>query len=1690
MPKKKKNGPSAVAGQAGEHGSAVSNPGPDGTAALARDLSGSVLSDLSLQNKDEIVKSMHDMFSHLDPDVIYIVLSEADFKVENAMDALLELSCAAEGKNTSSPSLSGFEMAAALLEPRPSHTKSSTIRADISAASNYEESHQGLSPETTRLTEEYDSLIDQELESLAMLQPVPSSVTPSILPLPSESVPLSSGAPPSPLLAQEALLELDQLDVENDSKLGSLSDQSFYSSAKIGGAQRNASPINELSLGGGSLPQESGISLDFSHLTDDSNCATPRPSAFKAYRRPDHFPKQISAPVPHSQNLHMFWNIQAPDFKPCVDGPTFITPVVRAPNPWTTNPTSMTQWMPSRPVSQAPLKPSATVPKSWMLSPQIRLKLEGQVLVLLRGAPGSGKSTLASAMLEQNPGGIVLSTDEYFTQNGVYHFEPHLLGEAHAWNHWRAKEAFEKDRTPIIIDNTNLQCWEMKPYVALAQKHKYRVLFREPNTWWKTKPRELEKRTKHGVTKEKIRRMLENQDRYVSVQNIMASQPKSTAIYGVDVCQTHPTEQPLTSRPDLVGDSGFGKPGSYLSSSLPDVSSVDCKCSSTSANMDAAESNIGSHGSKEYVSSHENVTELIDAPQAELLDGADLDFELDACMAVSGQNDCNVNEDLGQLEARILEQPVMFAESIGQRVKRVREKTRTADGDAGTLNCDFSDSVRKASQDDSEDDYTGDAVRLNTEQLDFVGDWPSEILEQRRQRSRKPASQTVKNQNEEMSNFEEDTPKSDSKFVGHFNSDTPNKTEFQRLLDLLQGDNNQITQETTQDFLPLGDDGHQSSLAAKAQPVLPECVLDWKSERSSDPGKSNSHTPSPIKGLGASQSSKRGTKEACTDVHAPANGVLGLETGSEQKDKPNCNAYLSLSSRGEVEYSPESSQERRKVPSRRAGKSCKLALTFTQQSPSSCPHAGSPVTSLQQTELNPLPELLFTTCPSAFAQTEPQDFALLWRIDQQKCSKPESDSRTMGIVILEGNPLRFVPKINKEKSSEQQVIPYRVCHEKGSQVEENDLRELPFKQHSLEILSRHFKHVPKETLEDLYEKCHQDMEWTTNLLLDSGEHLCRDEEENVSDHQNAEGYDLVQGTKEETCDCQVAGELLEPKIICTRETVVEETGSNCCENPAIVVQSNTSSTMNIVDREPEDSNDQMIKLLAHQPEEPDQNETLECVPGPSIVIHPNEPGESKALKDSLHPELENEVSQTEVFEKHLDGGFKDEVEDRETIKEVNAIMLSQLEEMERKKEEQRKEREKERRCQRKNGPMNIQTLELKLTTELALQLTELFGPVGISPGEFSPENCSVLMDLSLARLLHQKWKETIQEKHRQAALSYHLLQESSVHWGESQPAAAGLRDSAAHFLIATDGYSSLSNQSGVQEGFPFMDHWNVSRPPVSLRDIMLEEQVLQDSLEKSRLSRWDLDKKDGAAIVKEKQLFALFPTIDRHFLRDIFRDHNYSLEQTEQFLHTLLDAEPVRTVVASESVQENNEKCRTPSKERKQKNETDAAQFQDIEDPEYEDFRTEAMLQRQRQQECFDKAAEAYRQGRKDVASFYAQQGHLHGQKMKEANHRAAVQIFERVNATLLPQNVLDLHGLHVSEALLHLQQVLANKTSEWQQGLCRPQLSVITGRGNHSQGGVARIRPAVLDYLKSQHYKYTEPKLGLVIVMLHCADY
>jgi len=66
-----------------------------------------------------------------------------------------------------------------------------------------------------------------------------------------------------------------------------------------------------------------------------------------------------------------------------------------------------------------------------------------------------------------------------------------LLGEAHEWNQRRAKSALENNRSPVIIDNTNTQAWEMKPYVSMALKYGYHIKFVEPDTTWKWNVKEL-----------------------------------------------------------------------------------------------------------------------------------------------------------------------------------------------------------------------------------------------------------------------------------------------------------------------------------------------------------------------------------------------------------------------------------------------------------------------------------------------------------------------------------------------------------------------------------------------------------------------------------------------------------------------------------------------------------------------------------------------------------------------------------------------------------------------------------------------------------------------------------------------------------------------------------------------------------------------------------------------------------------------------------------------------------------------------------------------------------------------------------------------------------------------------------------------------------------------------------------------
>ncbi|ORX44666.1 P-loop containing nucleoside triphosphate hydrolase protein [Piromyces finnis] len=135
-----------------------------------------------------------------------------------------------------------------------------------------------------------------------------------------------------------------------------------------------------------------------------------------------------------------------------------------------------------------------------------------KIMIILRGLPGSGKSTLAKSLLNNYKSqGIILSSDDFFIENGVYKYDSSKIVDAHRFNQNRCREHCGKGTTPIIIDNTNVRYREAKVYIEMAIQYGYDIQVREPDTpWWKRRDvKELAKRTIHNVPEERIYKMLD-----------------------------------------------------------------------------------------------------------------------------------------------------------------------------------------------------------------------------------------------------------------------------------------------------------------------------------------------------------------------------------------------------------------------------------------------------------------------------------------------------------------------------------------------------------------------------------------------------------------------------------------------------------------------------------------------------------------------------------------------------------------------------------------------------------------------------------------------------------------------------------------------------------------------------------------------------------------------------------------------------------------------------------------------------------------------------------------------------------------------------------------------------------------------------------------------------------------------------
>ncbi|KXJ22434.1 NEDD4-binding protein 2 [Exaiptasia diaphana] len=365
---------------------------------------------------------------------------------------------------------------------------------------------------------------------------------------------------------------------------------------------------------------------------------------------------------------------------------------------------------------------------------------------------------------------------------------------------------------------------------------------------------------------------------------------------------------------------------------------------------------------------------------------------------------------------------------------------------------------------------------------------------------------------------------------------------------------------------------------------------------------------------------------------------------------------------------------------------------------------------------------------------------------------------------------------------------------------------------------------------------------------------------------------------------------------------------------------------------------------------------------------------------------------------------------------------------------------------------NQGSFQMSIEPAVAFHLFEIFGPIdGVNvKGEFSADDLSIDVDMEFSKLLYHQWKKSIQKK-------------------------KGLSSgSSAQQFRSPKSQRKQKQRTRLNIHDPPPPPPKSKSKPTDLREIMHEQLALEQS-------RHELEKRESdnnlAVVLKRQKLYAMFPGVDPSALEEIFEANRYELEPTVNMVQVSCNIQAKPTMLIQDETKNDNEEDWSqfaffPEKEEKS--------FQTLDHPDYMDFRGEANMHYKLRDECFKKAALAFAQKQGELAQFYASQGHLHTEKIKEANNRAAAKILEHKNADNNPF-VLDLHGLHVPEAL----QALGERLNPPDM-IHRPKfISVVTGRGLHSKQGKAKIKPAVIDYLQRNNYRYEEMHAGQLKVFL-----
>ncbi|KAH7833890.1 hypothetical protein Vadar_010793 [Vaccinium darrowii] len=166
----------------------------------------------------------------------------------------------------------------------------------------------------------------------------------------------------------------------------------------------------------------------------------------------------------------------------------------------------------------------------------------------------------------------------------------------------------------------------------------------------------------------------------------------------------------------------------------------------------------------------------------------------------------------------------------------------------------------------------------------------------------------------------------------------------------------------------------------------------------------------------------------------------------------------------------------------------------------------------------------------------------------------------------------------------------------------------------------------------------------------------------------------------------------------------------------------------------------------------------------------------------------------------------------------------------------------------------------------------------------------------------------------------------------------------------------------------------------------------------------------------------------------------------------------------------------------------------------YSEMREEARDHARLRNAYFEQARQAYLIGNKALAKELSVKGQLHNMHMKAAHSKAQESIYRQRNPVSgemqgngrggeQQERIIDLHGLHVSEAIHVLKRELALLRSTARSVEQRLQVYICVGTGHHTRGSrtPSRLPIAVQRYLlEEEGLDYSEPQPGLLSVLLY----